>query len=91
VPQLPQFCALAFKSTQTPAQAVIPVGQAHWPFWQTRFPPQVCWQKPQLLLSVCRSTQELLQRASPEPQLTSQAPSLQTSPGLQRLPQLPQF
>ncbi len=90
VPQAPQFVALVVRFTHTPAQLLIPVAQAHWPPLHTRLPPQVCWQNPQLFLSVPKSTQELPQRASPEPQATEQFPSEQTCPGEHRVSQAPQ-
>ena len=74
-----------------PAQSVVPAWHAQSPFAQTRLPRQICEQNPQLFLSVCRSTQALPQRASPEPQLVAHVPALQTSPNMQRLPQLPQL
>ena len=83
VPQAPQFCGFLVRSTHSPAQLVVPVGQAHWAFWQTRFPPHTCWQNPQLDLSLFRSTHWLPHLASPDPHAIEQSPRLHTWPGWQ--------
>jgi hypothetical protein len=90
VPQLPQFAALVVRSAHTPAQSVVPDGHAQSPFEHTRFPAQLCAQKPQLFLSFWRSTHALPHFASPEPQLAEHAPALHTWPIMQRVPQAPQ-
>jgi hypothetical protein len=90
VPQVPQFVLLEVRLAQTPAQLVVPAGQAQPPFEHTRFPAQFSAQKPQLFLSFWRSTHALPHLASPEPQFVEHVPALQTSPIMQRLPQVPQ-
>jgi hypothetical protein len=90
VPQFPQFVLLEARSTQTPAQSVVPCGQAQLPIEHTRFPAQFSPQKPQLLLSFSRSTHALPHFASPEPQFVEHVPALQTRPIMQRLPHVPQ-
>jgi hypothetical protein len=90
VPQVPQFAALVVRSTQTPAQLVVPGGHAQLPFEQTRFPAQFCAQKPQLALSFWRSTQVLPHRARPDPQLVEHTPLEHTRPAAQRVVQVPQ-
>jgi hypothetical protein len=90
-PQAPQFVALVLRSAQIPAQSVVPVGHAQLPFEQTRLPKQTCEQKPQLVLSVRRSTHAFPHFASPEPQLFWQFPVLHTCPFMQRLPHEPQL
>ncbi len=91
MPQAPQFCPFVVRSTHSPLQSVVPDGHAHAPPLHTRLPAQTCWQKPQLVLSFCRSTQVLPHLARPEPQDVAHAPALHTFPRRQRLPQLPQL
>jgi hypothetical protein len=91
VPQVPQLAALDVRSAQTPAQSVVPLGQAQSPFEQVRLLAQICEQKPQLSLSVRRSTHWLPHLASPDPQVIEQVPVLQTSPPVHRLPHVPQL
>jgi hypothetical protein len=85
------LAALEVRSAQTPAQSVVPLGQAQSPFEQVRLLAQICAQNPQLSLSVRRSTHWLPHFASPDPQVIEQVPVLQTSPPMQRLPHVPQF
>jgi hypothetical protein len=91
VPQPPQFAALVRRLAQTPAQSVVPVGQAQLLFTQTSCPAHTWAQNPQLSLSFWRFTQLLPQRASPEPHAAEQVPLEQTWPAAQRLPQVPQL
>jgi hypothetical protein len=82
---------LVERFAQLPAQFVVPAGHAQLLFVQTRFARHTCAQNPQFSLSFCKSTHELPQRASPEPQFTTHAPLLHTCPFMQRLPHAPQF
>jgi hypothetical protein len=90
VPQVPQLAALVARSAQTPPQSVVPLGQAQAPLEQMRLPAQSSEQKPQLFLSVRRSTHELLHLARPDPHVIEQVPVLHTEPPMQAVPQLPQ-
>jgi hypothetical protein len=65
VPQVPQLFAFVVVSTQFPPQFVYGAAQAHVPPEQVKFPPQLSWQKPQLVLSVFRLTQLPLHSVSP--------------------------
>ncbi len=56
-----------------------------------RFPAQICEQKPQLSLLVCKLTHELPHRASPGLQPPVQLPRSHTVPPVQRLPHEPQL
>jgi hypothetical protein len=89
-PHAPQFWALLCVSTQLPLQSTVPEGHEHRLLAHTRLPAQICEQNPQLFLSSVRSTQELLQRASPEAHWTSHVPLLQTRPMLHAFPHEPQ-
>lgn len=91
MPQLPQFAALDVRSAHTPAQSVVPLGQAQSPFEHVRLLAQICAQNPQLSLSVSRFTHWLPHFARPEPQTIEQVPVLQTSPPVHRFPHVPQF
>lgn len=74
-----------------PEQFVEFAGHAQLPPEHTRFDKQTCAQKPQLYLSVWRSTHALPQRARPDPQFVAHAPLLHTWPFMQRLPHVPQL
>jgi len=78
VPQVPQFAASVERSEHVPAQLTVPVGQVHAPFVQTRLLPQICEQRPQLSLLLCRSTHWVPHCVKPEAeQRTAHVPSLQ--------------
>jgi hypothetical protein len=91
VPQLPQFAALVLRLAHTPAQSVVPAGQAHAPLSQMSAPPQTSAQKPQLFLSVRRSTQASPHLASPDPHVIEHVPELHTCPPMHMLPHAPQL
>jgi hypothetical protein len=76
LPHVPQFALLVCRSAQTPLQSVVPEAHAQVPPLQTRFPEQIWPQKPQLVLSVCRSTHALPQRARFEEQFGEHVPML---------------
>lgn len=90
-PHDPQFALAVCRSAHVPEQSLVPAGHAQLPPVHTRLPPHTCMQKPQLLTSVFRSTQEVPHFASPVAQLAEQELLLQTSPIMHRLPQLPQL
>jgi hypothetical protein len=69
----------------------VPGGHAHSLLTQTRFAPQVCAQKPQLLLSFVRSTQLVPHCARPVAHVAEHAPVLHTWPPRQTVPQAPQL
>jgi hypothetical protein len=88
---MPQLALDVVRSAHTPAQSVVPEGQAQLLFTHTRLAPQICPQNPQLVLLFVRFTHELPHRASPEPHAAEHMPMLQVSPIVQRLPHDPQL
>ena len=68
------------------------MGQAHPLFWQTKLPPQMTPQKPQLFLFDVTSTQVLPQGLKPEAQVITQMPPEQWGAVAgQRVPHVPQL
>jgi hypothetical protein len=90
-PHTPQFRAFVVRSTQAPPQLVNPDPQTQALLLHTSFAPHVAPQSPQFVLSFVRLAQPVGHSASPSLHPAEQVPRLQTSPGAQTLPHVPQL
>lgn len=91
LPQAPQLDASVFRSTQVPAQAVRPPGQAQAPSMHVAPPMQATPQAPQFATSRLGSTHSPAQASRSVGQIATHAPALQACPFAQATPQAPQF
>jgi hypothetical protein len=91
VVQAPQWSRSVLRSTHTPEQLVVPLGQPQLPPAQTCPAGQTLPQVPQLFGSLAVVTQAPPQEVWPEAQVLLQRPPVQTWPSAQTMPHRPQW